>query len=758
MDASDSGADSSSMDSSLEDPAAFSPRSNKHRTGMNITSASFERLHRQASTDYAPGTRLTLDLKVLNIENKKIEVRAISTKSSMCATGNVGDFDMKKLSEMKDGQFFNPQLMKAVACVTMGIFYGLQQNHGDIATIAHFKDSVMRDMHRFGSPSVSGYALTGRIDGVPGMYVLKSPRDPEASTDLTHELFVGLNGINSLRKVVLNFAMIYGGFRCPAPVVDSEGNVVDFCGVTGKGISTKRNKLTVERGGEYRVPKQQDQQVPMVVYESITPSDSFERYIQSCTVQQFHEFFLQMLYSTQMAAELIGYTHYDAHNQNWLARKVEIPKFSKGFALQYQDYRTDTTKYVNVKSKVIATAIDFGMSMIKYEDRYIGVASTNLAKYGVSMTPWPLHDAYKLLMFSAETLRKSIKTLAAKSSKHPRLAEMQAVLDEMQNIFTFFNQEEDIVDAAKNQLKYYYGLPKTQDNEGLNIYNLLDHIERHCEVKGVLTAEPMLPILSCGDSCLTYTGAINTTLTTPKSFFEFYDTAYHLNKADTKQYEALVRTFDYTANKAEFLAKVERDWNLLESKLAEARPISLPEQTNVNTLKDKKTMDRLEAYYQSVFGMVSLYEDIILWLKVGGSVAELYRDEELLEQMDKYYRQLLSRRDDIGQVVEANYHNYKIIKSVVINGLWTSDKLNDHYYPWYITVSGEIYWLKERWSENTFGKDFKSAELPPVAIEQSRSSRARDTLSNSILPTNRSVRLQRDSDGNPRSIVMRRRG
>lgn len=716
--------------------------------GMDLRTEDFLAAKNQVGIQFAKGSQKEKDLINLERENRKIEVRAISLKASMCTTSNVREFDFKKLASMKEDQFQNPQVMKAVACITMAVFYGISQTHHDIATIQYFRDIIMRDMHRFGSPSVSGFALTGKMGQGSNVYVVKSPRGPEAASDLTHELFVALNGINYMREFIINFAIIYGGVRGPSPVVDDKGRIVDFAGILEKELSTP----TKSRSKDRVLPVQRPEQVPMVVYESITPSQSFEAYIEDCSVRDFYEFYLQMLFATQMACELIGYTHYDAHNQNWLAKKHNSSEYPKGFSLQYEDYRTKTVRFISVKSKVIATAIDYGMAMIKYkekgEDRYIGVTNTQLMKYGVDTTPWPLHDAYKLLMFSAETLRVS--------GSNPK------VLEEIQKIFRFFNKKETIQYAAKEQRKFYYGLPRMQSNKNLNVYDLIDFIEDYCDVEDILTNEPKLPILSCGSRCLTYQGAVNKVHSTEsKTFTEFYYYAYHLKDTDVVQYRELVEGLDYEAAKEDYLRKVEIDYDYLILKIEDVNPFELSKNVKMRDLKDKNVMNSLTSYYQSAISMVALYEGLVQYLKVGKTIGILFKDKKLLIELDRYKEQLRLKREVIKSNIDANYRNYRIIREIVGSTEWTQDSLNDHFYPWYATVSGEIYWIDQRFSKDTYNKEFQAAELPPVALDKDtmgkkeRENTSANRGNTNFLPKHRNVRLHRDPDGIPRKLLLR---
>lgn len=414
------------------------------RQNLELRNKLAQKINNGSLDNIPPGVLYILRVEEENQYNKEMETEALNNKSSICSPKLShkleGVVDFESLESTMGEQFTNYNAMRAVGCSVYSTFHGIPEASGNIAKLAHLKDSV-RNLHKFGSESVNGYVLTGELDDASNMYVIKTPRTDDAEADLLHETFVGLFGTNKIRKELPNLALIYGGFKCSKAIINHETNEVEsYC---------------------YSSPNQ----VPYVIYENITPSKSFDDVIRTCTVAEFHSLYLQVLFSTYIASELIGYTHYDAHTGNWLVRKVKVSGVSDGnkskFCIPYTDPITKHVSYIVADS--VATAIDFGMTSITYKGRNIGCSSIGLEEYGITSDPWPLHDAYKLLMFSALALIQS-KT-------------NERLVVELKKIFRFFNKTERLEDAVNLQRKSYYSLPKTNKTSDYGIIDLINHIK-----------------------------------------------------------------------------------------------------------------------------------------------------------------------------------------------------------------------------------------------------------------------------------------
>lgn len=677
---------------------------------MNITTQDFD-AHREYIRIKILSSKTSLaQIDKYQQETERIELDSVSNKTSICSLGETKKvenypIDYSKLNDLKEGQFYNYSVMDAVGCAVDAVFFGLPATDGDIARLANLKDHV-RGIKKFGAESVSGNALRGKIDGQSDLYVIKTPRTQRAESDLTHELFVGLNSINKLRKLVPNFAMVFGGFKCSKPNIDPETNeVISFCS----------DDLSVDK-------------VQYVVYESISPSKGFDEYILDCTVEEFYEFYIQHLYATQTAANEVGYTHYDSHNQNWLAREVNGDKF----CIEYKDYRSGNPRFVT--ASVVATAIDYGMTNVLYEGREMGPADANLMQYGVEPGPWPMHDAYKLLMFSADTLLQT--------GKNP------AVLKEIQKIFAFFNKTEDFRKAVKIQREFYYGLPRFEEIEDLTLYDLLDYIEEHCDVSNILTNKPTKQLLQC-TTCNTFSSTLKSAIPRfpkPKTFFEFYDLATHLASEEDK-YKMLVKSFDYTSAAILFKQRVGKDLGEFNASLDYLRDMKYPQLARgatVSTLADKTMMNTLSKAYLELLTAVSMFEDITLWLKVGQKVAELYYDKDMQKYIADVSKQINRRKKDIGIHISEQYANYRVIRDVLLMKEWAFKQSK---YPWYSSVLSQIVYMRDRFDRD-IADSFVAKDFVTMNTDKPRKVKDRG-----LIPANRRVIPQRDQNNKIVSVV-----
>ena len=672
---------------------------------MNVTTADIQRYHKELSLAFAKGSSNSETLTRYANETKAIEDEWIGTKSSICPLKEVnvlnGAVDFSKLAKIKDSEFYNYDVMRAVGCAVDGVTYGLVPRDGNIAALALSKDSL-RNVHRIGSSSVFGDAFTADIDGVPGMLVVKAPK-PDMPTDQTHELFVGLAGVNDIRKLIPGLAVVLKGLRCAAPDIDPvTGKILSLCSSSNDANS-----------------------VPYVVYESIFPSVSVKKFITTATVPQFHSMLAQAIFTSQTAYLEIGFTHYDLHWDNVLIRTLEDMKGE--FCIRYQDYRTKQDRFVS--SGFVVTYIDYGMSVINYNGRSMSTAMPYLMPYGVKVDPNPLYDIYKLMMFCALAL--------VKDQRNP-------VFVELSKIFRFFNQQDDFVTAIDYQEDYLYALPY---NGSLTLYDLLDYIEANCNVGDVITSSPTKQVLEC-TSCHTFYGALKDSLSSasPETFFEFYDLATKLR--GSPRYSPTVRAYDYARGGEMYLARVDEDVGRLKDVLMSLKPVAIPSNGTADMLASKALVGLLSTNFTLVITAVSLFEDITLWLKVGTSVATLYKDDELLQYIDSKMRYLRDTALPLiqSQVITAR-DNYRTVRKIIYSGRWAAYESR---YPWYTTVFTQVVYLIDRVNadkQDVFNSTKLEDALPEVT--QPLSDAARDT---GLHPAN--PRAATSSPANPQQTVL----
>ena len=220
--------------------------------------------------------------------------------------------DPKLIKSEMGEHFYNYVSVRALACAVDAVFYPLPDQQGTLTMSEMVKTSVT-SLRRTGDESVYGYALLGGIKNTTDLFVLKVSRDREDDSDIAHEFFVGVKAINNLRRAgIPNFAVIYGAFRCSKPVIDSAtGQVLDFCS----------DNVT------------DNDKIPYVIYENISPSISADSYARTGTKRQILSMILQVYLALEIAGENFGISHQDLHNKNVLMRDVVPEKY---FQIPYE--------------------------------------------------------------------------------------------------------------------------------------------------------------------------------------------------------------------------------------------------------------------------------------------------------------------------------------------------------------------------------------------------------------------------------------
>jgi hypothetical protein len=280
--------------------------------------------------------------------------------------------------------------------------------------------------------------------------IIKTAIDPK-DDDLMHEAFVGLVGTNKLREEIPNFSFIYGAFKCDGPIMPGKGKEVkNFC--TGKKGSI----------------------VTYALYENIK-GKTVKDAISSIRADEFLNIYLQVLLAINYAGLKCDFTHFDLHSENVILRKLQ-----KSVGVKYP---TQTLGNLYIYTDVIPTIIDYGYSHIKYKNNDYGhfiVSSSD------SFKSYPLHDAYKFLMFCAFWAYEFKNTYIIAICKE---------------IHKFFNQEklDNIISKERN---VFYEMPNKKELRNLSIEPLVAFIIKH--LKADIHTKPIegRELLECKNMCL----------------------------------------------------------------------------------------------------------------------------------------------------------------------------------------------------------------------------------------------------------------
>ena len=277
--------------------------------------------------------------------------------------------DGVRLKRYVEDDYANDQVMTAAKCTSQAVVYLSPYDIGHQSLNDKIKNHIT-NLQKIGTISAKGDAFLADLAGGSQFYVVKTAKKRKFSQDLIHETFVGLYGTNNLRKKLLNFAYVYGGFKCSPPLIGSTGEVQSWC-------DSNKNKVNY------------------IMYEHVSNSTSLEDFIASgkCTGIDFLNVYLQIIYALRTAEKEIGFTHYDLHTENVLIKTSDDgqPK-----AIEYET--ENGVEYFH--SQYLPVIIDYGNSRIEYLNSSYGF--NGLIPYFVYPDRSNIfYDLFKLLGFSA---------------------------------------------------------------------------------------------------------------------------------------------------------------------------------------------------------------------------------------------------------------------------------------------------------------------------------------------------------------------
>lgn len=270
--------------------------------------------------------------------------------------------------------FYDPTVMKAISCIFQSL------NSTEEATALNIKNWLT--INRVLASGAIGVATVGDLKPTEAskptsdLFVIKTTIVPDF-VGLIHEYFIGL-ATNQLRKINLGYAYVFGLFACGDIAFDGK-NVAEFC-------------------------NQDSQENPYIVYEKVE-GDEWATFLKTASIEAIMTAFLQVI-MTLKAGESVGFVHRDLHSENIRNRRL-TDRFSFPISVG------DIEGYVD--SNIIPTLYDYGMSRISLpggndpregNDPRTGspkrtVFNEKVTGYGVNVINYyPMHDIYKLVMFS----------------------------------------------------------------------------------------------------------------------------------------------------------------------------------------------------------------------------------------------------------------------------------------------------------------------------------------------------------------------
>jgi len=584
---------------------------------MNITTKSIndegDRLYKLSKTK---------NNQLRNDEKKQfLEEDELTKSGSACRKSTLDKiaFGMNNLDEIMlkneiSTRFYSPATMIAAMCVTDSTFYVPNNSLGTLLKLKKW----IHSLKKIGADSTAGVALKADLGPAEGMFILKAPQGDKAdSSELIHEMMIGMYGTNKLRSTIPNFSYIYGGFSCASPILNDNNEVVSWC--TGKDKES----------------------VTYTIYENIAPAIDWEEYVEKCSGEEFVSAYLQVLYALAEAVKQIDFTHYDLHWNNVLMR--EYPSESGYFQIKYN---TENGEEYLVTDR-IATIIDYGRSHIAYKGKHYG-DYTGLFYSVYPDRSHPFNDAYKLLMFTI---------IAAWEGQN------QEVLDEATKIYRFFNKvDEPLLDIEEQYEPYSFGVPYDIP-KNLTLFDLTKFIRQQCTCPFINPTPGTEVVLACIEGCPTIQ-SIFTDIGldvkenyTASSFFEFYEIFQATGKKSDMNYEALRDNFENQLS------------DEYEEILKDLESIKVVDLTTMGVVDDVTGYAYMDFLYRLV-NLLDRYNTFLLELYIGQQVVNMFEqdvDYSEFTSLDGQFKKLVT-------FVEGN-------ESIFAGGktIFKDKKLNKHF-------------------------------------------------------------------------------
>lgn len=383
---------------------------------------------------------------------------------------DASDFRPENIAEILEDRFYDADFMGKLMCA-MDTVLILPADGGEGLDAANETVKEMfTDVRRIGAESVYGNAIMSSLDGVKDVFIIKTPKKKnpgEKEDELLHELFVGMMGTNSMRRICPNFAYIFGGFKCLPPKINEDRSISSFC--------------AAGRPQDY---------VNYVIYEKI-PGKSLADFMESCNFDEFFSWYVQILLACHLGVLNIDFTHYDLHNENVMLRGW---KDLDSFAIPYS-MPDGSTLYV--KSNKIAMMIDFGMTHIQYEGQ-------NFGKFG--METWgtfhdqsrPYYDMYKLLGFCLTDMEEK-----RNDDCLSRAVDLQRAFVDVDKQLS----DDQIIDGVIGEAQEFhiFSADRLKSEDELTLMNYLAQLKKFYPEEYAQTVFTSIPsdisILTCGDTC-----------------------------------------------------------------------------------------------------------------------------------------------------------------------------------------------------------------------------------------------------------------
>ena len=603
------------------------------------------------------------------------EVNQISLQSTACPLApekvNQDKIDYSVLYSGGKYLFFSSDFMKLSACSIYAIFYGISYdlnpsdpNYEQEMLKHELLYNYIESLRTIGEASAYGSAMTGKINGVDNLFVVKVPQDEGGIGDLAHETYVGLFGTNQLRNHIPNFSYVYGGFRCSKPVIEGK-KVVSWCNKTCNSLS-----------------------MPYAIYENIFPSESISEFVRKNDDPfAIMSIIMQTLFSLKKAHDLIDFTHYDLHTGNALLRYVQDSNRSRHVEIKYDGMQSlglssnknpVDTFYVNGPG--IVTIIDYGRSGFRTPDgTYHGPidAGSDSQNY-YSDKSWILGDAYRFLMYMAFDLGTTEK-------KSFKIFEV---------IYRFFNSRDPLANViGPLRTRSYFTIPLDNVTSTVTIEELIRYILSSVDLKKyileVVKAVPtkgFFPVYQRGNIHWPINRLFNNNSDGNPFLF------YHKYLSSEKPEELKIQ-YQNRYLEGDNMLRVRINVGLVDLVNSLSKTETVDPQLNLNLL-DPYLLGEIKAIYASVYHSFYLFQRVQFWISLRRKLYQLYSSsyiQYIADEIAAKEAELLALKRNLLQKIDYIRSIYSYIYRTLSGNMNLQDQIRrDHNLSWYITSAGDV--------------------------------------------------------------------
>jgi len=469
-------------------------------------------------------------------------------------------------------------------------------------------------------------------------FQIKAPRlcqddsdkvSPERLDCLVHEAFVGLYGLNALRKKgIPNFAYVYGGFESSPPIIHPD------------------TKKILAWGS----PEPSNEQVFYTIFENTNYTETLNESCKNDTYEVILSYFIQVILALKAANDYCHFTHYNLHTKNVILRKhitssLDIEYSFGGKKIWIRSPRGNIATIQEFTTSYILINLDNAPKTFGYNN-YEDVPFDSVGIYNDKQ--FVIGDAYKLLMHILGTTYLENKT----------------AYTHLKPMFSFFSNE-NFEDAIKSQKDTYLHLPFCEKTEKLNLDDFITFVLKKYEGSGIIhkKSSSSVNVLKTSGTCfekdpsyLKITKKIDS-YCIPRTTIQLYDyIKYYASLYSETKDEIYLSMINKTAEifEKEFTDEI----NVIERSRLDSISNTLSSRFILHEFPYNATILRKESFQEIYMEFISkciLYTNTWDRLKTGIKILEfIEKGGSMFKSLYQSYNEILAKNKQFYDAIRLN--------------------------------------------------------------------------------------------------------